>query len=159
MTFKEAVAAAPPPVDAGYQPGKQALEGKHRRMVDCADPQRLTGSLNLDAALVREPGYANQPRWDYGLGHRTESGAECAVWVEVHSATTSEVSKVLRKLEWLRDWLNTEAEELRQLTTTANGPRFVWVASGRIHIPNHMPQARKLSMSPLGKPLKHLSLP
>ena len=160
MTFEEAVAAAAPPVDAAYKAGKQALEQRHRNKVDCADPRRLTGSINLDEALAQEPGYASQPRWDYGLGHRSESGRETAVWVEVHSATTSEVSKVLRKLEWLRDWLNAEeAEELNKLTTAATGPRFVWVASAGVNIPDHTRQARQLRMSPLSKPRKRLLLP
>lgn len=159
MTFKEAVAAAAPPVDAAYKPGKQALERRHRGKVDCADRQRLTGSINLDEALAREPGYANQPRWDYGLGYRPESGPECAVWVEVHSATTSEVSKVLRKLEWLRDWLNAEAEQLQKLTAAASGARFVWVASKGIQISGNSPQARLLSSSALSKPRKRLLLP
>ena len=159
MTFEEAVGVAPSPVNTAYRPGKQALEKKHRNKVNCLDPKRLTGSINLDEALAKEPGYANEPRWDYGLGHRSESGQERAVWVEVHSATTSEVSKVLRKLEWLRDWLNGEAEQLEKLTIAASGPRFVWVASRGIHIPRNSPQARRLSTSALSKPIKHLSLP
>lgn len=159
MTFEEAVGAAPSPVNKAYKPGKQALEQRHRNKVDCTDPRRLSGSINLDEALAKEPGYANQPRWDYGLGHRSESGRETAVWVEVHSATTGEVSKVLRKLEWLRDWLNAEAEQLNKLTMAANAPRFVWVASGGIQIPPNSPQFRRLRASALSKPLKHFSLP
>jgi len=159
MTFKAAVEAAPAPVNHAYKPGKQALENRHRSKVDCADPRRLTGSLDLDKALAREAGYANQPRWDYGIGYRSENGAERAVWVEVHSATTGEVSKVLSKLKWLRNWLTDEAEQLQRLTIAAGGPTFVWVASQGIQIPPNSPQARRLSKSALGKPVKHLLLP
>ena len=67
MTFKEAVEAAPRPVNRAYHPGKQALKG-HRKHVVCADSRRLTGSIDLDSALAQEPGYADKPRWDYGLG-------------------------------------------------------------------------------------------
>ncbi|MCZ0945391.1 MAG: hypothetical protein OXJ53_20235 [Gammaproteobacteria bacterium] len=159
MTFKEAVEAAPHPVNQAYKPGIQALEGGHRSKVDCTDRRRLTGSLDLDKALAKEPGYANQPRWDYGIGYRPKNGAERAVWVEVHSATTSEVSKVLRKLKWLREWLTTEAEQLDKLTMAASAHRFVWVASGGIHITPHSRQAKLISQSALSKPRKHLSLP
>ena len=33
MTFREAVDDAPSPVNGAYQPGKRALENKHRRYV------------------------------------------------------------------------------------------------------------------------------
>ncbi len=160
MTFREAVEDAPPPVNGAYRRGKQALENRHRRHVTCEDPQRLTGSIDLDSALAREPGHANKPRWDYGLGYRPVNGPEQAVWVEVHSATTKEVSAVLRKLQWLRDWLNGNAEELRRMTDAAGEDvRFVWIESSGVHIPRNSPQARKLILSRIRKVRRHLSLP
>lgn len=70
--------------------------------------------------------------------------------VEVHSATASEVSKVLRKLQWLKDWLNENAEQLRQLSQRADRDiRYVWIASSGVHIPKHPPQARRLAQSGL----------
>ena len=92
MTFREAVEDAPPPVNGAYRRGKRALENRHRGCVTCEDSRRLTGSIDLDSALTQEPGYANAPRWDYGLGYRPVNGPEQAVWVEVHSATTKKVS-------------------------------------------------------------------
>lgn len=148
MTFENAVEAAPHPVAGAYRPGKQALENKHRNLVTCADPNRLTGSIDLDAALVRQLPNAN--RWDYGLGYRLENGREQAIWVEVHSATTKEVSTVLRKLQWLKDWLNGEAEQLRQLTDRAGKDiRYVWIASAGVKITRNSPQARRLDQSGL----------
>ncbi len=159
MTFRQAVEAAPPPVNAAYRAGKQALEKRHRSKVSCADLQRLTGSIDLDSALARQPGYANDPRWDYGLGYRPRNGQEQAVWVEVHSATTGEVSAVLNKLRWLRDWLNAEALPLKRLTDRAGGDiRFVWIASSGFNIPKTSPQFRRLNRN--GLPLKsRLELP
>jgi len=159
MTFKAAVEAAPAPVNHAYKPGKQALENRHRKKVDCADPRRLTGSLDLDKALAKEPGYASQPRWDYGIGYRPRNGAEQAVWVEVHPATTGEVSKVLSKLKWLRNWLTKEAGQLERLTSAASSPSFVWVASAGVHISSNSPQARQLSANALSMPSELLSLP
>ena len=151
---------APPPVNGAYRPGKQALEKRHRGCVSCEDPQRLTGSIDLDSALTQEPDYANARRWDYGLGYRPVNGPEQAVWVEVHSATTKEVSSVLRKLEWLRDWLNGNAEALRRMTDAAGEDvRFVWIASSGVHIPWNSPKARQLKLSRIRKVRPRLSLP
>lgn len=160
MTFKEAVEAAPHPVNLAYRPGKQALENKHRGQITCADSQRLTGSIFLDSALAQEPEYSDKPRWDYGLGYKPKNGRERAVWVEVHSATTREVSAVLKKLRWLRNWLNSEAEQLRQMTDlTKPDIRFVWIASSGINILKNSPQARQLNKSGISSVRKHLSLP
>ena len=148
MTFKEAVEAAQHPVNGAYCPGKQAMEKRHRLLVTCADSTRLTGSIDLDTALRRHRPDDN--RWDYGLGYKPANGSEQAVWVEVHSATTKEVSKVLKKLQWLKDWLNENAEQLRQLSERADkDTRYVWIASSGVHIPKHFSQAKRLAQSGL----------
>lgn len=157
MTFEKAVKAAPHPVNGAYRRGKQAFENKHRGLVTCDDPGRLTGSIDLDSSLKKE--LPNDTRWDYGLGYKPSRGGEQAIWIEVHSATTGEVTKVLEKLQWLQDWLNGEAELLKRLTDRAGKDiRYVWIASGRIRIPSHMPQAKRLNQN--GLPLKtRLELP
>ena len=160
MTFKKAVQEAePPPVKGAYRTGIQALENKHRGLVTCEDLQRLTGSIDLDSAL--RPSHANDPRWDYGLGYRSAAGRrEQAVWIEVHSATTKEVPAVLKKLQWLRDWLEAGAGRLKQMTDRADPDiRFVWIASSGVNIPRNSPQARKLKQSDIQGPKKRLSLP
>ena len=162
MSFKSAVQEAePPPVKGAYRTGIQALENKHRGLVTCEDPRRLTGSIDLDSALAGHPGHANATRWDYGLGYRPAAGRrEQAVWIEVHSATTKEVSAVLKKLQWLRDWLEAGAGRLKQMTDRADPDiRFVWIASNGVNIPRNSPQARKLKQSDIQGPKKRLSLP
>ena len=161
MSFKRAVQAEPPPVNGAYRPGKQALENRHRNLVTCEDTRRLTGSIDLDSALARQPRYASAARWDYGLGYRPPAARrEQAVWIEVHSATTGEVSAVLRKLQWLRDWLNDGAGRLKRMTDRADSDiRFVWIASNGDHIPRNSPQARRLSKSAIQRPRRRLSLP
>ena len=144
-------------------PCRQAGAGEKAQEVrDLQDPQRLTGSINLDSALARQPDYANAVRWDYGLGYRPAAERrEQAVWIEVHSATTKEVDRVLRKLQWLQDWLNAGAGCLKRMTDRADADiRFVWIASGdRVDIPKNSPQARRLSQSALQGPWKKLRLP
>lgn len=157
MTFKEAVEAAQHPVNGAYCPGKQAMENRHRRLVTCVDSTRLTGSVDLDTALRQHRPADNH--WDYGLGYKPVNGSEQAIWVEVHSATASEVSKVLRKLQWLKGWLNENAEQLRQLSQRADRDiRYVWIAGSGVHIPRHLPQARRLAQSGLSLKEK-LALP
>ena len=161
MSFKKAVQAEPPPVNGAYRTGTQALENRHRRLVTCEDSRRLTGSIDLDKALARQRGYANAARWDYGLGYRPAAGRpEQAVWIEVHSATTKEVTAVLNKLRWLQDWLNDGAGRLKRMTDrAAPGVRFVWIASAGVNIPPHTRQARQLSRCAIQGPKKRLSLP
>lgn len=128
----------------------------HRALVRCPDARRLTGSINLDDALVEEQ--PNAPRWDYGLGVRVDR-REYAVWVEVHPAQTNRVNGMLNKLRWLKTWLQGDGESLGRLTA-ANGPvpPFVWVASGPIRLPPNSPQAKQASQAGI-RPRKRLSLP
>ena len=160
MSFQTAVEDAPAPVNGAYRSGLQALEGRHRSLVTCEATRRLTGSIFLDSVLAQDPNHANQPRWDYGLGYMPENGAEQAVWVEVHTATTREATPVLDKLQWLKNWLNSNADQLLRMTNEGDKKfRFVWIASGRVNIPPHTPQAKKLAMSKIGKVRRKLSLP
>ena len=161
MSFKKAVQAEPPPVNGAYRIGKRALENRHRELVTCKDSRRLTGSIDLDSALARQPGYANAPRWDYGLGYRPATERqEQAVWIEVHPATTGEVAAVLKKLQWLQDWLNDGAGCLKRITDRTNSDiRFVWLASADVSILRNSPQARRLSQSAIRRPRKRLCLP
>jgi hypothetical protein len=131
--------------------GLQAL-GNHRRRVQCADIQRLIGSVALDDELKAK--YPNDPRWDYGIGLRTGKG-ESAVWIEVHPASTSEVTTVLTKLRWLKNWLKTQALLLDKLTTAQ---AYYWVATSGVHIRPGSPQARRLQLAGLPSPRSRIIL-
>lgn len=156
--FRRAVEAAPAPVDRAWRPGLEALERHHRRKVSGADRSRITGSIYLDAALQQVPRYASKPRWDYGIGHRPPSGAERAIWIEVHKAETGEVAPVLAKLRQLREWLAQEADDLRRMTDRSGADkRYIWIATDKIRIPRNAPQRRRLNQSGL-KLLSRLAL-
>ena len=160
MSFAAAVRAAPAPVDNAWQPGKRALANAHRSRIECADPHRLTGSIALDAALAGEADYTTAPRWDYGIGYQPRRGAERAVWIEVHPASTSNVGEVIDKLHWLRAWLRDEARQLESITVTDGRTRpFVWIATGGVHLSRNSPQARRLNSQGLRMPQKSLRLP
>lgn len=161
MSFKNAVTAAPAPVNQAYHAGKQALKGEHSELITCGDGARITGSLNLDGTLAALPQYAQSPRWDYGVGHRLANGHECAIWVEVHSASTGEVGTVLRKLIWLKGYLAQECQALWGMTIRQDRKTeaFVWLASGSVHINRNSPQARRLAQAGLSWPQRVLRLP
>jgi len=160
MTFSSAVQNAPAVVAHAFSEGKQALKGNHAAQVVCANEQRWTGSIDIDQALVGEAAHAQACRWDYGLGYRDPTGTERAVWIEVHSAETSEVSKIICKLTWLKEYLNQHCTDLWKLTQNGDqATRFVWLASGRCNIPKHMPQLRQLRTAGLQPPRRRLELP
>lgn len=160
MTFEEAVRAAPAPVSDAYQPGKQALKGEHRDLVICPDARRFTGSIDLEAALKRDPDTAPSNLWDYGIGFRERSKQEIAIWVEVHPASTTEVSTVLKKYNELRVWLRDKAPALNALSQGSSlGVNFVWLATGAgVHIQPGSPQARRLRQAGLAMPSRRLEL-
>jgi hypothetical protein len=161
MTFREAVNASPRAVRNSFRPGKQAL-GTHAAKVICVENQRITGSVDIDSALHQESQHAQAPRWDYGLGYRPPNGnKEFAMWVEVHSAETSEVRAVVRKLTWLKDYLMGQCPDLWKITHSRKGDPtpFIWVASKGVHISRNSPHARLLAQHGLDWPTKLLKLP
>lgn len=118
---------------AGLGAVKQG-EGKDR--IRAANVPVL-GSVDIDDDC--RSAFPNDSRWDYVIGLR-RAQAEVAIFVEVHSAETSAVSKMEDKLEWLLTFLRRPPQDaLSQL------PREIhWVASGRVNIPKHLPQYKKL---------------
>lgn len=150
MTFRQAVEATPA-VCNSYRRGLQAL-GNHSSKIQCDDTHRLTGSVNLEDTL--KPVKPNSPLWDYGIGYR--HGRERAIWIEVHPASSTHVEEVLRKLNWLRDWLRNEAPRLDDLTQGD----FYWISTdSRIAITANSPHAKRLAKHGLKGPQKSLRLP
>ena len=160
MTFEDAVRAAPVPVCDAYQLGKQALKGEHRDRVTCTDPRRFTGSIDLEEALSKSPTQTPTNPWDYGMGFRERDGHEVALWIEVHPASTTEVSTVLRKLEWLQSWLRQEASALHALSQRHLGAsNYFWLATAAgVHISATSPLARCLRQAGLALPRRTLEL-
>ena len=95
----------------------------------------LGGSVDIDAATVEL--YPNDNRWDYAFDYNGET-----FFIEVHTASTSETSTVLRKLEWLKVWLSEQAPEIDKLKSKKLPP-FYWVQSKKYALPTHTPQYRK----------------
>lgn len=123
---------------SAYHPGLQALSAIDRRRIDCRQPNRLAGSVNLESALKADR--PNDARWDYGIGLLRGGPADHVIWVEVHPASSLHVREMLRKHDWLRKWLKTAAPSLDTLDR-----RFVWIASGAVSMPPHSPQRRAVA--------------
>lgn len=117
--FKQAVEATSD-VKTGFKSGLTAL-GNHSSKVSVKDSFLLEGSIDIDKCTERK--YPNSNRWDYAFSYNGE-----VFFIEVHSAMTAEVSTVLRKLQWLEDWLIAEAPEINKLKAKSK-PAFYWIQS------------------------------
>ena len=140
MNFAHAIAQSEPPANSAYQAGLQAL-GSDSKFIRCSTPRRIAGSINVDATL--SSARPNEPRWDYGIGWKRHDGEE-AIWVEVHPASTAEVSRMIAKYQWLRRWLRTDAQPLNSITHTESQP-FYWIATHGVHITKTGSVARQLA--------------
>jgi hypothetical protein len=152
--FDAALRATEPPL--GLKPGLKAIKkGEGHGKIAAEDAKQLLGSAAIDDdCRVCDP-HGN--RWDYVIGYERNSKA-FAYFIEVHSAETSEVSKVEKKLRWLQDFLLKSPQE----KLAALEREYYWVASGRINIPQHTQQFKHLHSTlrkaGLRGPVKHLTL-
>ena len=151
MSFQQAIVRTTELGAAAFRYGLQAL-GNDSSRVQVARRRSLVGSVALDDVLRAR--YPDDPRWDYGVGLK-KSARESAVWIEVHPASTSEVRTVLRKLQWLKNWLKTRAPALEKLTGVRS---YFWVATRGVHIRQGSPQARLLQLAGLSLPRNRVNL-
>jgi hypothetical protein len=150
--FQKAVSDTPDLGKHAYHAGLKALTVAHRKRIQQGEA-RILGSINLDGALCQR--YPNEPRWDYGIGIQKGS-KPFAIWVEVHPASTSNVSEVLSKLRWLKGWLSGQATQLHALTPPQRA--YHWIATDGVDITPNSPEARQLAQVGLTMPRKVLRL-
>lgn len=129
-TFEAAVQATNE-IENCYKPGLQAL-GSDSDKIHLTDNRECDGSVNIDGCLKAV--MPNSNRWDYVISYKSVT-----YFVEVHPAQTSEVEKVLAKLQWLKNWLKERAPEIEKLK--AEQP-YYWIQSGRFNIPRTSRQYR-----------------
>lgn len=152
MSFRTAVLRTPHLQNA-LRPGLQALRAKDRPHVDPEDTRRLEGSVDVDSALQsRQP---NANRWDFAIGYRhANRQTDFIYWVEVHTASDKEVKVILRKLNWLRSWLQNDGKLLNQIDR-----EFVWVSSGVTTFTLDAPQRKQFAQCGLAHKGKVLRIP
>lgn len=130
LSFKEAVELTPD-VATNYCFGLEAF-GYYKFKIKVPNTTKIDGSLDIDESTKKL--YPNENRWDYALSYNGE-----VFYIEIHSAKTDEVAKMIRKLRWLKSWLTLKAPEIKKLTTTTKQP-YYWVQTSKCSIPKHMPQ-------------------
>ena len=150
--FQKAVSDTPDLGKHAYHAGLKALTAAHRKRIQQGEA-RILGSINLDGALCQR--YPNEPRWDYGIGIQ-KGNKPYAIWVEVHPANTSNVSEVLSKLRWLKEWLSSRATQLHALTPLQKA--YHWIATDGVHITPNSQEARQLAQAGLTMPREVLKL-
>jgi chitinase len=119
-TFSKAISATKNLV---LENGLKALEKDHSSKIDVKG-SKIVESVFLDKCLAKSDPQGS--RWDYIIGYNEE-----AYFVEVHSAITSEVSTVLRKLDWLKNWLFEEGSEVNKIKTQNC---YHWIQSSKFDI-------------------------
>ena len=145
--FKEAVDATPD-VTGRHVAGLKAL-GSHSKLVKLTDNNQCNGSVDIDACTEKKYPAAN--RWDYVLSYKG-----IVYFIEIHSAETGEVKTVLRKLEWLKDWLTMHAPNIDKLKAQKHPP-YYWIQTGRYNIQKNSPQYRQAIQAGI-KPIPQLRL-
>ena len=150
--FQQAVSDTPDLGGDAYCPGLRALTDEHRERVEPGEV-KILGSVNIEETLHRR--YPNEPHWDYAIGVQ-KGNMPYAVWLEVHPASTSNVSEVLSKLRWLKEWLSSQATQLHALTPPQRA--YHWIATNGVHVVPNSPQARQLAQAGLTMPRRILNL-
>ncbi len=139
MTFKDAVDGTPD-LKGSWLPGFQALWKADKEHVSAEDNRRITGSVNIDAALKDRCPHDN--RWDYAIGHQpVNAQSEMIYCLEVHPASSGEVKVVLAKVAWLVRWLKESAPKLQGMKKV-----FVWVSSGKTSFTLSSPQRKQFAL-------------
>lgn len=118
--------------------GLSAL-GSNSVCVKVQNTKLLDGSVDIDEALksIRP----DDARWDYVVGY---SGN--AYFLEVHPADTKNVDEMVKKVIWLKNWLNSVATDLKKLHKSGV---YHWIPSGRVRILKSSTQYRKIAANNL----------
>ena len=142
MNFKQAIEVTPG-LENAYMPGLRALRSADRPHIDPAVPRCLTGSVDIDSALQRIEPHAN--RWDFAIAYKhANRTAEYVYWVELHTASDSEVKVVIKKALWLQTWLKMEGKPLSKFEC-----EIVWVSSGATTFTLSAPQKKQMAQAGL----------
>lgn len=152
------------PYSEAARAGLQALKSQHRTPIDCHDPRRLTGSIDLDGTLRTDGVHGKQSRWDYGVGFTSaRDSRRCVAWVEVHSANPGAVTEMEKKLAWLKAWINDMGSDFMGMTRAAQSEfgyaPYFWVSTGPVTISKTSPSARKLASLGIRRPVRKVEIP
>lgn len=114
-----------PDIKGHFCKGLSAVKGSERLKFVVPDTYQLTGSIDIDGATIEI--YPEDNRWDYAVEYAGET-----FFIEVHPCSTSDVSKMIDKLTWLKWWLKNKAPKIDALKSR-NKP-YHWIATGSVGI-------------------------
>lgn len=132
LAFKIAVESTTD-ISGCYRPGLKAL-GVYSNKISVSDTSQLQGSVDIDSCTSKK--YTTENRWDYVLAYKSE-----VYFVEVHGAKTDEVRTIIRKLQWLKNWLVKEAPEINKMKSKTKP--YIWIQSNDFQILKSSPQYRQ----------------
>lgn len=117
----------------------------------------MLGSINLEEALNNNPARAGDRKWDYGIGFAKGSG-DAACWVEVHPASSGEVTVFIEKVAALKSFLNEPlSARLKELALRAEAEaRYQWVSTRGDHLTAL--DVRRLNQAGLFRPVRRAAL-
>lgn len=138
MDFQEAVGRTPH-LRKAYKSGLQALRSEDRPHIVAEDTRRISGSAYIDEALKKADPYGN--RRDFAIAYRhSNRNDEVIYWVELHTASDSQVNLVIRKAQWLLEWLRNGGKLLAAFRRD-----IVWLSSGATTFTLNAPQRKRMA--------------
>ena len=148
MTFEQKVKEHPELTNC-YQPGLRAMKG-YSLKVKPENPRKLDGSVFIEECL--KTAYRDAPLWDYMASYDSK-----VYFIEVHPASSGNVNEVIKKLDWLKNWLKNKATGFLEMK--ANRRPYRWVTTNGVHITKGSRQAKKIANSGISFPEKVTRLP
>lgn len=147
MNFVDAISQATD-VAQCLKSGLQALGTNSAKIsVPKNSTRDVEGSVDIDTCVKHI--YPEYPRWDYVFGYKRH-----VYYVEVHPACTSDVSDVIAKLNWLKQWRKHSAH-LEGLSEVSS---YHWIASNGVNITKSSKYSRKLASVGIVGPCSRLNL-
>lgn len=140
MGFKEVVEKTPN-LKGKWCAGLGALRKEDKDHVKPEDTSttRLRGSVDVDTALQRLRPQAN--RWDFAVGYKHANRKEEFIyWVETHTGSDSQISVMIKKLDWLKAWLKEDGKDLAKFDKL-----YVWAPSGATSFTKGATQVKTLA--------------
>lgn len=137
-SFKKAVKETKG-LEKAWQPGLEALRKEDRPHIKAEETRALRGSVDIDTAYQKTEPNAN--RWDFAIGYKhTNRKAEVIYWVELHTASDSQIKVVVKKAEWLLNWLRRKGKMLNTFER-----EIVWVSSGATRLSPNATQKKQMA--------------
>lgn len=152
QTFREAVEDTPR-LENAWRAGLQALRAEDKPHIDAEDTRKLTGSVDIDAAYQAADPQGN--RWDFAIGYQhANRDEEVVYWLELHTGSDSEIKVVIKKAQWLLQWLRGPGRKLDEFERD-----ILWVSSGSTKLTPSAPQKKQMAMAGLRQVGGRLRIP